>query len=174
MAEGNRLINPVTGKQWDLNSLFEKLLEMQEALLQSQERKITLTAQLRELERVARDHDDLRQEHDNQTALLADKTRENKYIHQELSRISSALSTKLMDIEEMKATIADLQHQLKSCQSERDLLAIMLTEAERENRNAQTSQPAAHAAGKASTGKPTSETAKDSGSGWKKILKGKT
>jgi hypothetical protein len=97
MAEGNRLVNPVTGKQWDFNSLIEKLLEMQEALLQSQERQITLSAQLRDLERIARDNEDLKQEHDNQTALLADKTRENKYIHQELSRISSALSVKLMD-----------------------------------------------------------------------------
>lgn len=170
MAEGNKLVNPVTGRQWDLNSLIEKLLELQEALLQSQERHITVMAQLRDLERVARDNEDLQQEHDNQSQLLADKTRENKYLHQELSRISSALSTKLMDIDEMKAAIADLQHQLKSTQSERDLLAIMLTEAEREGKSVQQQQQATALSGGPSG--PTTNTTKDSGR-WKKILKGK-
>jgi hypothetical protein len=67
-------------------------------------------------------------------------------------------------MEEMKATIADLQHQLKSCQSERDLLAIMLTDAERENKNA---QPAV-ASSKANSGADPKDTGR-----WKKILKGK-
>jgi chromosome segregation ATPase len=129
-VDTNRLINPVTGRQWDLQSLIEKLLELQDALLQAQERNITLTAQTRELERVARDHDDMKIDMENQAALLADKSRENKYLHQELSRMSGVLSNKLLEAEELKAQIADLQHQLKTCQSERDLLAIMLTEAE--------------------------------------------
>jgi hypothetical protein len=153
--ETNRLINPGTGRQWDLNSLVEKLLELQDALLQSQERNITLTAQARELERVAHDHEDTRADLDNQNVLLSDKARENKYLHQELSRMSSVLSAKLLEIEELKTGIADLQHQLKTCQSERDLLAIMLTEAEN----------AAKQGGKGDAGK-------DSAS-WMKYLKGK-
>lgn len=172
MAEGNKLVNPVTGRQWDLNSLIEKLLELQEALLQSQERHITVMAQLRDLERVARDNEDLQQEHDNQSQLLADKTRENKYLHQELSRVSSALSTKLLDMDEMKATIADLQHQLKSTQSERDLLAIMLTEAEREGKSGQQQHQQATAASGGGAAAPVGNTTKDSGR-WKKILKGR-
>lgn len=134
MEEGRKLINPVTGRQWDSSTLIEKLIELQEALLQSQERHISIAAQLRELERSARDSDDLRQENDNQSQLLIDKTRENKYLHQELSRISSTFSAKLTEMEEMRATVTDLQHQLKTCQSERDLLAAMLTEAERESK----------------------------------------
>lgn len=130
MVETNRLINPVTGRQWELQSLIEKLLELQDALLQAQERNITLTAQARELERSSRDHEDMKIDMENQAALLADKSRENKYLHQELSRMSGVLSSKLLEVEELKTQIADTQHQLKTCQSERDLLAIMLTEAE--------------------------------------------
>jgi chromosome segregation ATPase len=156
MVETNRLINPTTGRQWDLQSLVEKLLELQEALLQAQERNITLTAQARELERVARDHEDMKTDMENQAALLADKSRENKYVHQELSRMSGVLSARLLEVEELKAQIADLQHQLKTCQSERDLLAIMLTEAENANRQ-----------GGKDTG-PGKE-----GSNWLKHLKGK-
>jgi hypothetical protein len=135
MVETNRLVNPVTGRQWDLNSLIEKLLELQDALLQAQEKNITLTAQARELERIARDHEDTKVDLENQAALLADKSRENKYVHQELSRMSGVLSNKLMEVEELKNQILDLQHQLKTCQSERDLLAIMLTEAENAQRS---------------------------------------
>jgi hypothetical protein len=134
MVETNRVTNPVTGRQWDVQSLIEKLLEIQESLLQAQERNISLTAQARELERIARDHEDMKIDMENQGALLADKSRENKYLHQELSRMSGVLSTKLLEVEELKAQIADIQHQLKTCQSERDLLAIMLTEAENANR----------------------------------------
>jgi hypothetical protein len=130
MVETNRLINPVTGRTWDIQSLIEKLLELQDALLQSQERNISLTAQSRELERIARDHEDMKIDMENQAALLADKSRENKYLHQELSRMSGVLSAKLLEVEDMRNQIADVQHQLKTCQSERDLLAIMLTEAE--------------------------------------------
>jgi hypothetical protein len=130
MVDTNRLINPATGRQWDLQSLIEKLLEMQDSLLQAQERNITLTAQARELERVARDHEDMKVDMENQASLLADKSRENKYLHQELSRMSGVLSSKLLEAEELKNNIGDYAHQLKTCQSERDLLAIMLTEAE--------------------------------------------
>jgi len=130
MVETNRLINPVTGRQWDIQQLIEKLLELQDTLLQAQERNITLTAQARELERIARDHEDMKIDMENQAALLADKSRENKYLHQELSRMSGVLSAKLLEAEELKTQIADVMHQLKTCQSERDLLAIMLTEAE--------------------------------------------
>lgn len=130
MQETNRGVNPLTGRQWDLNSLIQKLLELQDALLESQEKNISLSAQIRDLERQVRDAEDLRIEHENQAQLLADKTRENKYLHQELSRMSSMLSVRLQDTEELRSTIIELQHQVKTSQSERDLLAIMLTEAE--------------------------------------------
>jgi len=136
MVETNQLLQgggpggPGGGRQWDMNTLIEKLLELQDQLLQAQDRNISVTAQLRELERVARDHEDMKTELENQNALLTDKSRENKYLHQELSRMSGLLSAKLLEVEELKSQIVDVQHQLKTCQSERDLLAIMLTEAE--------------------------------------------
>lgn len=130
MSDSNQLINSATGRPWDLNSLVEKVLELQEQLVQSQEHNITLTAQLRELERGAHDYEDMKVELGNQNVLLADKAKENKYLHQELSRMSSTLSGRLLEIEETKTQIADLLHQLKTCQSERDVLAMMLIEAE--------------------------------------------
>lgn len=130
---------------------------MQDALLQAQERNITMSAQVRELERIVRDAEDMKIEHDNQTQLLADKTRENKYLHQELSRLSGLLGARLQESDELKATIAELQHQLKTSQSDRDLLAIMLTEAE--------------AAARSHGGKL--EGGKKDTSNWTKILKGK-
>ncbi len=123
-------VNPLTGRQWDLNSLIQKLLELQDALLESQEKNITLSAQIRDLERQVRDAEDLRVEHDNQAQMLADKTRENKYLHQELSRMSSMLSVRMQDVDDLRGSIVELQHQIKTSNSERDLLAIMLTEAE--------------------------------------------
>lgn len=158
----NRTINPLTGRQWDMNSLIEKLLEIQEALLHSQEKNITMAAQVRELERQVRDAEDLKITHDNQAQLLADKTRENKYLHQELSRLTGMMASRLQENEEFKNVIAELQHQLKTSQSERDLLAIMLTEAE--------------AAAKQTTGgkiEPNSGTGKKNTDNWTKYLKGK-
>lgn len=128
-------VNPLTGRQWDLNSLIQKLLELQDALLESQEKNISLSAQIRDLERQVRDAEDVRIEHDNQAQLLADKTRENKYLHQELSRMSTLLSVRMQDVDELRATIVELQHQIKTSNSERDLLAIMLTEAEAQAKN---------------------------------------
>jgi chromosome segregation ATPase len=157
MVETNRLINPITGRQWDVQSLIEKLLEMQDSLLQAQERNITLTAQARELERMARDHEDMKTDMENQAALLADKSRENKHLHQELSRMSSVLSAKLLETEELKNEITDQVHQLKTCQSERDLLAIMLTEAETAARQ----------------GSPAAVRDSKNESNWIKYLKGK-
>jgi predicted nuclease with TOPRIM domain len=130
MMEANKGVNPLTGRQWDLNSLIQKLLELQDALLESQEKNIMLIAQIRDLERQVRDIEDLRIEHDNQAQMLADKTRENKYLHQELSRMSSLLNVRMQDVDELRSTISELQHQIKNSNSERDLLAIMLTEAE--------------------------------------------
>jgi hypothetical protein len=159
--DGNKTINPLTGRQWDMNSLIEKLLELQDALLQSQEKNITLAAQIRELERQTRDTEDLRITHDNQAQLLADKTRENKYLHQELSRLSSMLAARLQEGEEFKGVIAELQHQLKTSQSDRDLLAIMLTEAENVARQTTSGKMEATSGGKKDTGN------------WTKYLKGK-
>lgn len=162
--DNNKTINPLTGRQWDLNSLIEKLLELQDALLQSQEKIITLSAQIRELERMVRDAEDLRAANENQVQLLADKTRENKFLHQELSRLSSIMSSKLQESDELKFVIQDLQHQLKSSQSDRDLLAIMLTEAENNARQVGSgkmeSSPGSGGGGKKDTN-------------WTKILKGK-
>lgn len=158
--EANKTINPLTGHQWDINSLVEKLLEHKDALLQAQEKNITMAAQLRELERQVKDAEDLRSEHDNQSQLLADKMRENKYIHQELSRMSSLMSVRLQENEELKSTITDLQTQLKNSQADRDLLAIMLTEMENSVRDeSRTNIPA----------RSSKENPKD----WKNILKGK-
>ena len=158
MVETNRLINPETGRQWDLQLLLKKLLELQDSLLQSQERNISLTAQARELERISRDHEDMKIDLENQAALLADKSRENKYLHQELSRMSGALSSKLLEGEELRTQISDVQHQLKTCQQERDLLAIMLTEAENAARQGNSAAARDH---------------KDPQTNWIKYLKGK-
>jgi len=130
MVETNPTINPVTGRQWDLNSLIEKLLELQDALLQAQERTIMLGAQVRELERIARDAEDLKSELANQGALLADKSRENKHLHQELSRMAGLLETKAQEATDLKSVIADVQHQMRTIQQERDMLSGMLMEAE--------------------------------------------
>lgn len=168
MVEANPTINPVTGRQWDLNSLIEKLLELQDALLEAQERTITLAAQVRDLERLARDADDLRSELANQAALLADRGRENKYLHQELSRMAGVVEAKAQDGEELKSVIADLQHQLKTCQSERDLLAAMLTEAENAARRTRRAEIDPEA-------QPYPPPARESqaSSGWLARLKGK-
>lgn len=157
--DGNKTVNPLTGRHWDLNSLIEKLLELQDALLQSQEKIISLSAQIRELERQVRDAEDMKTAHDNQAQLLADKTRENKYLHQELSRLSSVFAAKMQEGEEFRAVIAELQHQLKTSQADRDLLAIMLTEAE-------------NSARQTGSGKMDASTGKKD-TNWTKILKGK-
>jgi chromosome segregation ATPase len=156
--DGNNKINPLTGSQWDIDSLVENLLSVQDALLQSQEKIITLSAQVRELERQTRDAEDIRTAHDNQAQLLADKSRENKYLHQELSRLSSMLAARMQEGDELRATIAELQHQLKTSQSDRDLLAIMLTEAE--------------TAARQTSGKLEPGGKKDS-TNWTRYLKGK-
>ncbi len=167
MVEANPMINPLTGRQWDLNSLMQKLLEIQEQLLQSQELNITLTAQARELERIARDAEDLKIELNNQGQLLADKSRENKHLHQELSRMAGLMEAKNQDSEELKAATAEIQHQLKTCQSERDLLAVMLTDAENAVRTARHGDATTDANSGQSQVKPEPTT------GWLKYLKPK-
>lgn len=142
MAQPSPDINPATGKQWDLNSLMERVIELQEQLLQSQEKNLLLSAQTRELERVARDADDLKAELAAQGVLLADKTKENKNLHQEMSRVTSVLDVKLNAVEELQAMVVDLQGQLKMRESERDLLAVMLNEAENAQRRAEESSAA--------------------------------
>lgn len=130
MVEANPTINPATGRQWDLNSLMKRLLDLQDSLLQSQEKNLILSTQARELERLARDAADFKAELAAQGVLLTDKTRENKHLHQELSQVTSTLEVKLQEVEDLKAAVSDLQHQLKMRESERDLLAVMLNEAE--------------------------------------------
>ncbi len=154
----NRTTNPLTGRQWDLNSLIEKLLEIQDALLQAQEVNITLSLQIRELEKQTHDLEDLKVENDNQAQILADKNRENRHLHQELSRLSALLGARVQEIDGLKATIAELQHQVKTSQADRDLLAVMLTEAEQ--------------AAKQPGTRPEAGSKKDT-SNWTKYLKGK-
>jgi len=166
MVETNPIINPVTGRQWDLNSLIEKLLEMQDALLQSQERNLTLSTQARELERVARDAEDFRAELANQGQLLGDKSRENKHLHQELSRMATALDARVQEIDDLKSVIQEMQHSLKTVQSERDLLSVMLTEAENQARHGRGGAQQANE----SVAQLTKE---QQNTGWWRTLKGK-
>jgi HAMP domain-containing protein len=120
----------------DPNAIMQRVLELQDQLLQAQEKNLVLTAQTRELERIARDSDDLKSELTAQGLLLADKTRENKHLHQELSRVTGVLDLKLNEVEELRSAVAELQQQLKMRESERDLLAVMLNEAENAQRRA--------------------------------------
>jgi hypothetical protein len=144
----------------DAGSLTLKLIELQEALVQSQEKNLMLSAQLRELERMSRDGEDLKSELANQGLLLTDKSRENKQLHQELGRITGLLEQKLQEVEELRASVIDLGHQLKTRESERDLLAVMLNEAE----NAQRRQQAEDTYQQVSKDTP----------GWLKAFKGKS
>jgi hypothetical protein len=139
MVEANSTFSQPTQstKKWDVNSLLEKVAELQDLLVQAQERNLLLSAQTRELERVARDADDLKAELNAQGLLLADKTRENKLLHQELSKVTTVLDVKLQEAEELRTAATDLQHQLKTRESERDLLAVMLNEAENDRRRAE-------------------------------------
>ncbi|MDR3612570.1 MAG: hypothetical protein P4L53_03335 [Candidatus Obscuribacterales bacterium] len=123
-------LNPATGREWDVDSLLRRVVELQEQLLQAQEKSVVLSAQARELDRVARDADDLKAELTAQGLLLSDKSRENKHLHQELSRVTTVLDVKLNEVEELRAGYTEIQAQLKMREQERDLLALMLNEAE--------------------------------------------
>src|SRR6202789_750159 len=158
MSESNTSSSLPSVRNLDATSLTAKVLELQEALVQSQEKNLMLSAQLRELERMARDGEDLRSELINQGLLLTDKSRENKQLHQELTRITSVLEQKLQDVEELGASVVDLQHQFKNAQAERDLLAVMLNEAENAQRRQQASDD--------------SNAARDT-PGWLRAFKGK-
>ncbi len=117
-------------KQWNIKLLMEKVLVLQDLLLQAQEKNLLLSVQARELEHTARDTEDLKTELNTQGLILADKTRENKSLHQEFSRISNLLDTKVQEVEELKVVIMELQQQVKSKEQERDILTIMLNEME--------------------------------------------
>lgn len=136
MADINSTVNtkPDPGqaldKQWDVKSLMEKVLELQDLLVQAQEKNLLLSAQARELERAARDTDDLKAELTAQGLILADKARENKSLHQEFSRLTSLLNGKMQKVEELNSSFADLHHQVKSREQERDILSVMLNDME--------------------------------------------
>ncbi len=134
MAESNYNYNTNDESSLDLQAVLTKVMELQEALLQAQEKNLLLSAQTRELERVARDVDDLKTELTNQSVLLQDKSRENKQLHVELAKVASLLESKLQEAEDLRVSVQDLQHQLRTRESERDLLAVMLNEAEQANR----------------------------------------
>lgn len=117
----------------NVQALVNKIVELQDKLVEAQEKNLILATQLREMEMMARDGQDLKAELENQSAMLADKTRENKQLHQDLARVTTMLEEKLKDLEETQAQNTDLVHQLRQRESERDLLAVMLTEKEKES-----------------------------------------
>jgi hypothetical protein len=117
----------------NVQALVNKIVELQDKLVEAQEKNLILATQLREMEMMARDGQDLKAELENQSAMLADKTRENKQLHQDLARVTTMLEEKLKDLEETKIQNTDLVHQLRQRESERDLLAVMLTEKEKES-----------------------------------------
>lgn len=117
----------------NVQALVNKIVELQDKLVEAQEKNLILATQLREMEMMARDGQDLKAELENQSAMLADKTRENKQLHQDLARVTTMLEEKLKDLEETKVQNTDLVHQLRQRESERDLLAVMLTEKEKES-----------------------------------------
>ncbi|MBP7863320.1 hypothetical protein KA183_16660 [bacterium] len=125
-----------TSGSTSIQQMVNKIVELQDKLVEAQEKNLLLSTQLRELEMATRDSDDLKAELSNQTSLLADKIRENKRLHQDLSRVSTALESKLKDLEEVKSAVVDLQKDLKQREAERDLLAVMLTEKEKEGARA--------------------------------------
>ena len=133
MVETDSSMNSIVNKSLEAGgdmSYTDKVVELQDQLLQSQERNLLLSAQARELERSLRDSDDLQAEMASQSLILADKTRENKRLHQELSRVTTTLESKLKELEELNSQFVDLQHQLKTRELERDRLSVMLYEIE--------------------------------------------
>jgi len=138
MSEDNKTPTPgTTEEDIDLSSLIEKVIDLQDTLVQAQEKNIVLLAQTRELEQVARDADDMKAELAAQSLLLADKSRENKHLHQELGRVTTLLDTKLIELEELRVLVIDLQQQVRAREGERDRLAVMLNEAEKAQRLAE-------------------------------------
>ncbi|MCA9803792.1 MAG: hypothetical protein KC777_17595, partial [Cyanobacteria bacterium HKST-UBA02] len=87
----------------NVQALVTKIVELQEKLVDAQEKNVVLGTQLREMEMMARDGEDLKGELHNQSALLGDKSRENKRLHQDLARLTTTLEEKLKELEEMKA-----------------------------------------------------------------------
>jgi chromosome segregation ATPase len=104
----------------------DRIIQLQEQLLQAQERNLLLSAQANEFERTLHDCQDLQSEMAAQRLILTDKTRENKRLHTELSRVVATLESKLRELQELGKTVADLQHQLKTREAERDRLSEML------------------------------------------------
>ena len=122
-----------------IQAMVAKIVELQDKIVESQEKNIMLSTQLREMEMMARDAEDLRSEVANQSALLTDKSRENKRLHEDLAKMGALLEEKIGEAEELQTSVTDLQHQLKQRESERDLLAVMLTEKEQQGGAASTS-----------------------------------
>jgi hypothetical protein len=139
MSQDSKNTSPATQDEEDidLSGLIEKVIELQDSLLQSQEKNLVLSAQARELDQVARDAEDMKAELAAQSLLLADKSRENKHLHQELSRVTSLLDVKLIELEELKTAVIDLGQQMRAREAERDRLAVMLNEAENAQRRAE-------------------------------------
>jgi len=178
MADANFTVNANSApeqdlsQQWNIKSLMEKVLELQDLLLESQEKNLILSAQTRELERAARDTEDLKGELNAQSLILADKTRENKSLHQEFSRISNLLDVKVQEAEELKAALIELQHQVKSREQERDILTVMLNEMENAHKRAL--DPARRQLDATSQQETVSPKEQPNSSGWLRHFKGKS
>ena len=86
---------------------------------------------------VCSDAEDMKAELAAQSLLLADKSRENKHLHQELSRVTSLLDVKLVELGELKTAVVELGQQVRAREAERDRLAVMLNEAENGLRRAE-------------------------------------
>ena len=84
-----------TDKQASIQQMVDKIVDLQEKLVEAQEKNLVLSMQLREMEMIIRDGEDLQSELESQTALLADKSKENKQLHQDLARVSVALEEKI-------------------------------------------------------------------------------
>lgn len=128
---------PTDSGNQSIQAMVAKIVELQDKIVENQEKNIMLSTQLREMEMMARDADDLRTEVANQSALLTDKSRENKRLHEDLAKLGSLLEEKIGEVDELKSMVVDLQHQLKQRESERDLLAVMLTEKEQQQHHQQ-------------------------------------
>ncbi|HMP54281.1 MAG TPA: hypothetical protein PKD05_22240, partial [Candidatus Melainabacteria bacterium] len=82
---------PTDSGNQSIQAMVAKIVELQDKIVENQEKNIMLSTQLREMEMMARDADDLRSEVANQSALLTDKSRENKRLHEDLAKLGSLL-----------------------------------------------------------------------------------
>ncbi len=64
-----------TSGSTSIQQMVNKIVELQDKLVEAQEKNLVLSTQLREMEMASRDSDDLKAELSNQTSIMADKIR---------------------------------------------------------------------------------------------------